>query len=117
MHRNRNRIVTAEKSQPISQKESLRRNLTRVDESQTLTANHRRETVHLGFNSGTLLNDLSQNQAIRARGYCESIRRRYRAHLSAPEKLAVDFLFKEVRALFEYCSACVSCVEGVSTLK
>ena len=27
MHRNRNRIVTAEKSQPISQKESLRTSL------------------------------------------------------------------------------------------
>ena len=51
MHRNRNRIVTAEKSQPIPQKESLR-TVDRVNESQNSTANHRRQTVHLGSADG-----------------------------------------------------------------
>ena len=46
MHRNRNRIDTAEKSQPIPQKESLRAIWPCKRKSRTSTANHRRETVH-----------------------------------------------------------------------
>ena len=47
MYRNRNGIVTAEKSQPISQKHRCIQ-FDRVNESQASTANHRRETVHFG---------------------------------------------------------------------
>ena len=45
--RNRNRIVAAEKSQPIPRKNRCVQ-FDRVNESQASTANHRRETVHLG---------------------------------------------------------------------
>ena len=47
MHRNRNRIVTAEKSATYFPERIAAYSLKRVNESQTLTANHRRENLYL----------------------------------------------------------------------
>ena len=51
MHRNRNRIVTTEKSQPILPRKNRCVQFDRVNESQTLTANHRRKTLGPGINA------------------------------------------------------------------
>ena len=109
-HRNHNRIVTAEKSQPISQKEPPC-TVDCVNGSQTSTTNHRRETVHLGANTGATCICTEMNSLQNLANMQKMISQKY-FPVFARKRIQAPHVFAQKLIPRDFFPACIGFVPG-----